>query len=190
MGERIKRSAGAGMPYAIELYFDAASESRLYSLWDEFARFGESSMRNVESRPHVSLAVAGAVDLTATCDLLNQFGRSTKAFPMSLRSLGFFIFRGRIAYLAPKVTPELLALHERFFIEFSFVASGIWRYYEPAVWVPHCTVSVGLLPQNLASAFEACETFGLPLECHMVEIGLSESRFDPVKQLHTAPLIA
>jgi 2'-5' RNA ligase len=176
------------MQYAIEMYFDAESESRLYSLWDEFARFGASSMRDVESRPHVSLAVAESVDLPATHELLDRFGRSTKAFPMSLRSLGFFVFRGRIAYLAPKVTPELLALHKRFFSQFSVLASRLWQHYDPAVWVPHCTLAIGLLPQHFLPAFEACESFGLPLDCNVVEMGLIE--FQPVRRLHAVPFIA
>src|ERR1035441_6828898 len=70
-------------------------------------------MRDSESRPHVSLAVAESLDLPATHELLDRFGRCTNTLSISLRSLGFFVFRGRIAYLAPKVTPELLALHHR-----------------------------------------------------------------------------
>lgn len=179
------------MRYAIEMYFDTASELQLYSLWDEFAKFGAPSMRDSESRPHVSLAVADSVDLSATHELLDRFGRSTKAFPMSLRSLGFFVFRGRIAYLAPKVTPELLALHGDFFSQFSVLASRIWQHYEPAVWVPHCTLAIGLLPQYLPPACDACEAFGLPLDCRVVEIGLTEFELPPVKRwLHVVPFIA
>lgn len=178
------------MQYAVEMYFDAASELRLNSLWDEFAKFGASSMRDSESRPHVSLAIADSVDLQATHELLDRFGRCTNAFPISLRSLGFFIFRGHIAYLAPKVTPELLALHGRFFREFSVLASRIWPYYEPAVWVPHCTIAIGLLPQHLPPAFDACEAFGLPLDGRVVEIALTECEFGASKPLHAVPLTA
>jgi hypothetical protein len=177
------------MQYAIEMYFDAASELRLYSLWDEFARFGDSFMRDSESRPHVSLAVAESLDLPATHELLDRFGRCTNTLSISLRSLGFFVFRGRIAYLAPKVTPELLALHGRFFSQFSAVANGIRQYYEPVVWVPHCTIAIGLLPQHLPPAFDACEAFGLPLDGRVVEIGLTEFEFGVNKRLHSVPLI-
>src|SRR5208337_4936828 len=93
---------------------------------------------------------------------------------------------GLIAYLAPKVTPELLALHAPFFERFSSVARGIWPLYGFATWVPHCTLGIGLLPQQLAPAVEACQAFGLPLACTVAEVGLVE--FRPVKQLQAALL--
>ena len=176
------------MGYAIEMFFDAASELRLYSLWDEFSTFGASSMRDGESRPHVSLAVADAVDLPATRQLLDSFARTAKPFSLSLASLGLFPCSERIAYLAPKVTPELLALHGRFFDRFSSVASGIWQLYAPATWVPHCTLAIGLLPQQLVPAVDACQAFGLPLACTVAEVGLVE--FHPAKQLQAVPFAA
>jgi len=176
------------MGYAIEMYFDAASELRLYSLWDEFARFGASSMRDGESRPHVSLAVADSVDLPATRQLLDSFARTAKPFSLSLASLGLFPCSERIVYLAPKATPELLALHGRFFDRFASVAGGIWQLYAPATWVPHCTLAIGLLPQQLVPAVDACQAFGLPLACTVAEVALVE--FRPVKQLHAVPFAA
>ena len=174
--------------YAIEMFFDTASELRLYSLWDEFARFGAPSMRDGEARPHVTLAVADSVDLPATHELLDSFARTAKPFSLSLASLGLFPCSERIAYLAPKVTPELLALHGRFFDRFSGVARGIWQHYAPATWVPHCTLAMGLLPEQLVPAVDACQAFGLPLICTVVEIGLAE--FRPVKQLYGVFLAA
>jgi hypothetical protein len=91
-----------------------------------------------------------------------------------------------VAFLAPKVTSELLALQERVFGAFRGVAQGLWPHYEPAQWMPHCTLSIGLGPEHLEAAWEACRQFGLPRNCLVTEIGLVE--FRPVRHLHTAAL--
>jgi len=173
------------MGYAIEMFFDGESEARIRSLWDAVPKPGASSMARGEARPHISLAVADSVDVPATHLLLDDFAHTVTAFPITLDSLGFFLSKERCAFLAPKVTPELLVLHMQFFDRFSSVSSGIWQIYSPSTWVPHCTVAMGILPQQLAPAFEACESFGLPFACTVVEIGLVE--FRPVKQLYSVP---
>jgi 2'-5' RNA ligase len=174
------------MSYAIECFFDVPSEARILSLWDTFAGFGAPSMRNGDQRPHVSLAVADAVDLPATRLLLDGFAQSLNHFPISLAALGLFPSAERVAFLAPKITPDLLALHERLFVKFYIVARGMWPHYTPASWIPHCTLTVGLSSEQLVSAFDAVQSFGLPLDCTAVEIGLVE--FFPVKHLHVASL--
>jgi hypothetical protein len=174
------------MTYAIELFFDVPSETRIFSLWDTFTKFGAPSMRSGDQRPHISLAVADVLDLPVTQGLLDRFARTFKPFQISMAALGFFTSAERVAFLAPKVTPELLALHEQFFVQFSSVAQGTWSHYAPALWIPHCTLTAGLPSEQLSSAFAAVHSFGLPLDCMVVEIGLVE--FFPVRQLHVASL--
>ena len=175
------------MPFALELYFDDLGESRIRSLWDTFAGFGAPAMHIGDSRPHVSLVVSESVDLPATRALLDRFSRSTRRFPVSFSSLGLFSNQ-RVAFLAPKVTPEILALHASFFAEFASISTDIWRHYHPASWVPHCTLAVGLLPQHILPAFEACQACGLPVDCAVVGMGLVE--FLPVKQIYAASFSA
>ena len=176
------------MGYAIEMFFDNASESRIRALWSEFARFGASSMQDSNTRPHVSLVVAETVDLAAMRDLLDTCSRSTKSFSLSLASLGFFATSERVAYLAPKVTPDLLALHRSIYDQFSSHVSDFWPHYAPASWVPHCTLAMGQLPQPLGAAIDICQSIGLPVVCNVIELGLVE--FPPVKQLYTVPLVS
>src|SRR5689334_4679169 len=114
------------MAYAIEMFFDNASEARIRSLWDEFAKFGAAYMRDSGARPHVSLAAADSVDAPATRGLLERFAQTTQPFPLTLSAVGLFPAREPVVYLAPKVTPELLALHGVFSDEFVTVATGVW----------------------------------------------------------------
>jgi len=169
------------MGYAIEMFFDSASEARIRLLWAALASPGAYAMANGDSRPHISLAVADSVDVPAARLLLEDFARGIMAFPLSMESLGFFLSKEQVAFLAPKATPELLALHARFFEQFSSVASGISQIYSPSTWVPHCTLAMGILPQQIALAVDACQSHGLPFGCSVAEIGLVE--FPVVKQV-------
>ena len=174
------------MGHAVEMYFDAPTESRICSLWDEFAKFGASFMKESGARPHVSLVVADDVDPQATIKLIEGFAATLRPFSLSLSSIGVFPSNDRVAFLAPKVTTDLLALHARFFDQFAAVARGVWPYYAPAAWVPHCTLEMNLLPHQIGPAFDACRSVGMPLECTVRELGLVE--FRPVKQIHLVPL--
>jgi hypothetical protein len=46
------------MRYAVELYFDAATEPKVRPLWDRFAAFGFNDMVANGARPHISVAIA------------------------------------------------------------------------------------------------------------------------------------
>lgn len=120
------------MGYAVEMYFDAPSESRIRSLWDEFAKMGASFMRDSGARPHVSLVVADGVDLEATIRLLDSFAAPLPPFSVSLSSMGMFLSSECVAFLAPKVTTELLALQARFYDQFAAFAGGVCLHYSPA----------------------------------------------------------
>ncbi|HEY5892830.1 MAG TPA: hypothetical protein VIT91_06320 [Chthoniobacterales bacterium] len=70
----------------IELFFNAASESRVRTLWDEFASFGSAFMRDSGARPHITLVACEPVDVAAASELLDRFATSTV-----IRGLAFII---------------------------------------------------------------------------------------------------
>ncbi|HEY5893784.1 MAG TPA: 2'-5' RNA ligase family protein [Chthoniobacterales bacterium] len=170
----------------IELFFDAASESRVRTLWDEFAFFGSAFMRDSGARPHITLAACESVDVAAAGELLDRFAASTPSFAVSLSSFGLFPAEQSAAYLAPKVTSELLTLHVRFLMEFSAVARHCCPLYSPEQWVPHCTLAPDLSPQHLGPALDLCRSSRLPLTCTISEIGLVD--YWPCQQLYVKPL--
>jgi 2'-5' RNA ligase len=173
------------MPYAIEMYFDAETDFRIRALWEEFASIGASFMHDSGARPHVSLAVCESADLPATRQLLDRFAGATSGFPIAFSSLGMFPAAEPVAFLAPKVTSELLALHARFFSEFATVARDCWFHYSPSQWVPHCTLAMGLESHQIGRALDISHAAGLPLLGIVSEIGLVE--FRPVRQLYATP---
>lgn len=173
------------MPYAIEMYFDAETDIRIRALWEEFASIGASFMRDSGARPHVSLAVCESVDLPAATQLLDHFAGETSRFPIAFSSLGVFPAEAPVAFLAPKVTAELLALHARFFPAFAALARDCWFHYSLSQWVPHCTLAMGLEPHHMGRALDICHAAGLPLVGIVSEIGLT--KFLPIEHLHATP---
>jgi 2'-5' RNA ligase len=174
------------MPYVVEMYFDTETDFRIRALWSEFASSNASFMQDSGARPHVSLAVCESADLAATRQLLDRFAAATSRFPITFSSLGVFPGAESVAFFAPKVTSKLLALHARFFSEFSIVARDCWAHYSPSQWVPHCTLAMGLKSHQMSRTLDIACSADLPLLGTVVEIGLIESL--PIKQLYATPL--
>lgn len=170
----------------IELFFDALSESRIRDLWHQFDSFGPPIMRDSNVRPHITLLACDSVDVTAASAFLERVATVTPSFPVSLRSFGLFPAPLPVAFLAPKVTSDLLVLQARIFAEFSPLAAGCSSLYSPEQWIPHCTLALELSPQHLGFALDACRTFGLPLACIASEIGLVD--YSPCRQLYSKSL--
>jgi len=172
----------------IEVFFDAASESRIRELWSQFALFGSPFMRDSGVRPHITLFACDSVDVTAVSSMLDRIAATTSAFQVSLASFGLFPAPLPVAFLAAKVTWDFLELHRRLFVECSALATGCNPLYSPEQWIPHCTLAPELPPQHLQLALGACRDFGLPFPCLVSEIGLVE--YWPCRQLYAKPLRA
>ena len=147
------------MTYAIELFFDAPSETRIFSLWDTFAGFGAPSMRSGDQRPHVTLAVADSVDLLATRQLLDSFALA-QAVSDFLCSFRLFSSE-RVAFLVPREHARVAGTPRAIFLAVFFSSSKHGRTITPASWIPHCTLTVGLATEQLSSRFDAVHSFGL-----------------------------
>jgi|ERR1043166_5860281 2'-5' RNA ligase len=176
------------MPYAVEMFFDVPSDSKVCSLWEDFGSIGASHMKDCGARPHITLAVCDSADVSSLSALLDTFARTLHPFPVTLSAVGLFPTAEGVMFLAPKVTAELLSLHRRFFDQFRLQARGVWEHYSPEQWIPHYALAMGLSVGQLAPAFEACRATGLPLVCVVNEIGIVE--FRPIKQLYAVPLVA
>ena len=171
---------------AVELFFDGLSESRICDLWHQFDSFGPPSMRDSSVRPHITLLACDSMDVTTASTFLERIATVTPSFAVSLGSLGLFPAPLPVAFLAPKVTSDLLALQARIFAEFSSLAAGCSSLYSPEQWIPHCTIALELSPQHLGFALDACRAFGLPLACIASEISLVD--YSPCRQLYSKSL--
>lgn len=174
------------MPFAIELYFDAASEAKLRALWNALVACGVRLERHNASRPHLSLAVCDELQIERTEALVNGLASTSEQFSLVFPALGIFPGAKHVLFLAPKVTPELLLLQRNFLSQFQSAANGLWEHYLPDRWNPHCTLAARIPRSRLANALAECQTLELPLECTVTEVGIAALR--PVELRFAAPL--
>ncbi len=173
------------MGLAVELYFDAAAEQAVRDLRAELVRGGlPPSLEALNDRPHISLAVLSASDPEPLLAQLASFARATPPFPLTLSTVSAFPSAEGVPFLSPAPTEALLRHHRGFHRLFGDRADN--PYYQPDVWVPHCTLAGGLAPAQMAVAIEICLRMFKPLELTCREVGLI--RFRPVTIIRTYPL--
>lgn len=155
--------------YAVELFFDAALDSRIRAAWAALEEAGCPSLAthtHRKHRPHVSLAVLSDMEgLDWT-----QVRRVLPALPaLTFSSVGAFPGPEVVVFLAPVVSRELLALHEAFH---EALPPGIQvsPYYLREYWVPHCTAAQGLASVQLGQALEVLRDF-VPLAGRVASMG-------------------
>ena len=144
------------MVAAIELYLDVDATRRIRRLWDALEDEGVQSLRSLlerRHRPHVSLAVAPRLDPDRVVAAL---AGSAVAPPLRLSFEHVGQFVGRVLWLGPTPTAELLghqaAVHGR------LVRAGVEvsPLYAPGRWVPHCTLSMRVPNALLTAAVRRC----------------------------------
>ncbi|MXY49912.1 MAG: 2'-5' RNA ligase family protein [Gemmatimonadetes bacterium] len=176
------------MGYAIELFYDEASDRTVREIWDGLGTaLGQPSLSELGARPHVSLAVYGdGYDTNGFPERLLEFARSIDPFDFTLSSLGTFPGQEGVVFLAPVVTRRLLAVHARFHEVFSKHDHVGMGYYLPGNWVPHCTVAIDLSEAEVTAAVAYGREVFQPILGRFQEIGLVE--FRPVKERFTCAL--
>lgn len=163
--------------FAIETFFDEASETRVRAVWQRIAAAGlPSTLLAHGHTPHVSLAVAEDLDPLAFAPVLAAFAASEPALSIRLASAATFATAEGVLFLGVVATRVLLERHERFHSRFERAARGAWPYYRPGHWVPHCTLTTGLTPKQLGAALELCAEGVLPLDVTLSSVAIVEPR--------------
>jgi hypothetical protein len=137
---------------ALECYLDSDASRRIRALWDALEAAGVPSLRGLthrRHRPHVSLVAASSLDPVAVEAAL----AGLPAAP-PLGYVGQFV--GRVLWLGPVTTPELLAHHAAVHGRLRAAGIGTDEVYRPGAWVPHCTVSMRVPGQMLTDAVRLC----------------------------------
>lgn len=176
------------MGYAVELFYDDASEQAVREVWDGLGTaIGHPSLSELGARPHISLAVYdNGLDTAGFSERLLEFAQTIDPFDFRLSSVGTFPGPEGVVFLAPVVTSRLLAVHARFHEVFSKHESSGMAYYLQDNWVPHCTVAIDLSAAEVTAAVAYGREAFQPISGRFQEIGLVE--FRPVKERFTCAL--
>ncbi|MET7672896.1 2'-5' RNA ligase family protein [Micromonospora luteifusca] len=165
------------MVAALELYLDPDATRRIRVLWEALEVEGVQSMRSLweqRHRPHVSLAVAPRFNPEQVAEALRGM---VVAAPLGLDFQHAGQFVGRVLWLGPAPTPELLTHQRMVYERLTAAGIGLAEHYQPGRWVPHCTLSMRVPNALMAAAVRRCLEV-LPLTATVVGAALTDHARD------------
>jgi 2'-5' RNA ligase len=166
------------MPFAVELLLDRRAAVSIRGVWEALRDAGvNSAMLDAGSRPHVTLAVYQDLDPVPFETQVQAFFATETSIDVPLSGVGTFAGTEGVIYCSPVVTPELLALHQRFHRRFDHLAEGAWAYYRPGCWVPHCTLAIHVAEEQRGKAIDVVLASDLPARTRLG--GVSVVAFEP-----------
>ena len=177
------------MQYAIELYYDRATEEKLYALANRVGDEGLSTkFLEWQTRPHLTLACFNDVNEEKCAERLKEFAENHTQMPAHICSVGMFNDT-RTIFASPVMTADMYQfqreLHE--YLR-DFDTTG-WEWYCPNSWVPHCTLA--LTQGDGEDVFYKASDLILhefrKMSGTFVSIGLVKITF-PVEEIFTAEL--
>lgn len=144
------------MVAAVELHLDQVADRRIRRLWDAMEHSGVPSLRGLthgKHRPHVSLVAAPSLDAAVVARALDGLDVA----PVLRLDLDFVgLFRGRVLWLGPVPTSEILAHHAIVFDRLADAGVTVFDEYRPGAWVPHCTLSMRVPHPRIPEALRLC----------------------------------
>lgn len=131
---------------------DAATSAIVRRIWDELAADGLPSLAtrtHCRHQPHCSLTVAENLPVEGALAAVGAV--PARPLPLRIESIGVFPTMGTL-FLAPVVTPELLAEQRRVHSAVLPHAERPWPYFEPGAWTPHITLAWSLTAEEMVVA--------------------------------------
>jgi 2'-5' RNA ligase len=170
------------MVASIEMYLDERSSRRIRVLWDQLEEMGVQSLRtphNGRHRPHVTLTVARQLDPETVAETLAGL-RVAEPLRINFQYTGVFV--GRVLFLGPAPTPELIGHQAR--VHGLLEAAGIESLplYAPGEWVPHSTVSMRVPRPLLTEALRRCLE-SLPIEATVTRAAVADYARDIFREI-------
>lgn len=180
------------MPFAIELLFDAESDKKVRRIGAGLEKRGIPTIFSFPGgEPHVALAVFEKCDPFRLNRGLKKIAGSFPKFELRLSSVGSFPGKEGVLFLAPVVTPDLLRLNVLTHNLLEKSAGGVWDYYKPGWWVPHCTLSINLPPRKLIQGLDQVKKMDFGLVGRYQRLVFEEVSLDcppVVRTLYSLPL--
>ncbi len=173
------------MPHAVVLDLDPHAALAVEDLADRIAAKGTSLITpgQLGMSPHLTLAVYPDTELKGIERKLEIFAAAAPILHVNLANVDYFPGEHGVIFIAPNITPELLAFHERYHVTTRRFGSGD-AYYHPGNWVPHVTVAVNVPCSELAAISEDASKHWLAIACSLVAVRLI--RYHPVETLWSA----
>lgn len=171
------------MAFAIELYFDIGSDSRIRAAWSELLAAGLPAWPlQIGARPHVSILVVDSASAQSV-DVVFRSIRPAAPFRLIFRLADYFGADDSVLFLKPDDSAELHNLHKRAAAEAR--SRGLVPRHEGDEWVPHCTCDYSLSKDQVSCGLSILKRI-LPLQVNIEQAGYVEVTPQSVRQIHTA----
>ena len=134
---------------AIVSALDDPHREMVDNIWGELkAVFGLQGVIG-STHPHLTYHVADAYDAGAIEAALGGVARATRPFAIETHGLGVFRGDETVLYLHVSPSPALAAMHRRVWDAASPIATEAKPVYTAATWVPHITLAIGDLTEDV-----------------------------------------
>lgn len=161
--------------FVVVLHFDPATEAKLRDLQETLWLHGMQPESGISySRPHITLASLKRIKLVELTEKLQVFAEDEARLNVSLDAVGTFPGNMGAVFIAPVVTSELLALHQRFLDCLSGIDVIFGDYYRQGRWMPHCSIALNLPEAKIPIALDLCRRSDVFGPARLVELLLIE----------------
>lgn len=156
------------------LFLDSETESTIRRAWSILRTRGLSSpLLRSGGKPHLTLAIWEDLDPEFILDDLADFAKTHREFPVTFSSIATFGPQSGTVFLGPVFTPSLIIVHDQLYRIFKEMKDFSEGNYRPDSWVPHCSLTLGLPPEDISEAINTCmDIINLPIKGWIKEIGL------------------
>jgi 2'-5' RNA ligase len=173
------------MTFAVELYFDSTSDSRIKAAWSELSAASLPAWPlRTGARPHVSILVVDSAS-SANVDAIFRSIVPTAPFRLAFSAVDHFGTDDAIVFLKPDPSEELRRLHRLAAVEAE--SRGVIPRHRGNDWVPHCTCDYRIKPEQLPVSLSILKRL-LPLQVRVQGVGYAEVTPEWVHQVATATL--
>lgn len=171
-GPLCRNGYGGRVVAALELYLDQDASRRVRALWRALESDGMQSVLSLHQlhRPHVSLIVAERLEPLPVAEALRGLTVAPR-LTLTFQYVGQFL--GRVLWLGPAPSTELLAHQANVHARLSEAGVDIWDYYRPGRWVPHCTLSMRVPNSLMGLAVRRCLEV-LPLDATVIGAAVAD----------------
>jgi hypothetical protein len=172
------------MPFAVELSLDAESGGAVRAAWQRLAEAGIRFMADSGADPHVSVAIWQGLDLRHAASEIATLAAGTATIPLTFTAVR--AFGADVVYLAVSPSRRLIDFQACVHLHVDPFGEGAWPHYDPAAWVPHCTLAMDLATGDVATALAVASMLALPLSGRLERMAIVE--FRPVRERFSRPL--
>jgi 2'-5' RNA ligase len=162
------------MLYAVSAWFDEAAEQEIRKIWKAVHEQRiESTFHLGPYRPHITLALFEAQNITQFSKQLRSTPLPTHKFQLEVSSLGFFNHPSVIFFNCAHSQP-LCVLHSGVNSVLETLSIDPPDYYHPGKWTPHISLTPALSKEKLLACIAFLHTMTLPFAAQVNRLGIIE----------------